>query len=703
MPKPKRRQRDRQRGAQIDSRPPAEKPRKPLFEGALPLVAVAGMALLLRLIAAHGIGAMPSSRMPHLDSLEYLLRARRIASGDFTWPVFPAHAPLYSFTLASLLFVTSGSLAAVRAIQSAIGALTCVLAALAGRRLFGNRSGLAAGLLLAVYAPLIWIDVSLLAEGLLMFFLAAMLWCIATDRHPLLTGAVLGLAALTRPTALIFVPLAIGAARTWRARALVAAAAIVVISPVTIINWRASHTFIPIQAYGGMNFYLGNSPHRDGTASARLGGDWERIEPEAARHGATTPFAEDHYFMQTTRTEIRNEPFAYVRLLLRKLTLTFQNEEVRDSESFYFYRQFAPLLRWLPAFSVLFALACAGMVLANWRERAPWIVAGYIVLSALTCVVLVVGARYRIPMAIGLALLGGLVFQRAPKRRAIAAAAVGLAAAGCTLLWHDPAAHDFAEEWALTARSLRGEGDAAGAERAARQAIAANPGNALGWDELGLALAAREDSAAAVEALQHAIAINGEFSDAHLHLGMIEEFRPNAAEAAAQYARAAQIDPRNIGAWQRLGDVELRRGNAKAAADAYGRVLALDPSNAGALFALARATGILGRAAEGLAIAQRARALREPTGDEWLMMGMLSLQSNRLDSAEEALSHAGENDPRVMFATALLRARQGRFDEASAILAEVVRRYPGFREAAALRQEIEARRSSAERPGPGAR
>ena len=271
-----------------------------------PGVAVFVVAAVLRLIMATQIADLPLSRTPHYDSLEYLTWARQIAAGDFTWPVAPPHGPGYPYFLGAILALSGGRSMAIGLVQSILGAFTCLLGAEAGAVWFGRRAGIATGFILALYAPLIWIDASIYAEGLLIFLMTAALWCVATDRHPAITGAVAGLAILVRPTALILLPLLlIFGARTWRGRAILVTIAIAVVAPATIANWRTMHEWIPIQSAGGMNFYLGNSPLRDGLPSARPGGDWDRIEPDAARHGAITPVAEDRYFARRTIAEIR--------------------------------------------------------------------------------------------------------------------------------------------------------------------------------------------------------------------------------------------------------------------------------------------------------------------------------------------------------------------------------------------------------------
>ncbi|HEY8849750.1 MAG TPA: glycosyltransferase family 39 protein, partial [Thermoanaerobaculia bacterium] len=170
-------------------------------------IAVFVVAAVVRLVVSTQIAGLPHSRTPHYDSLEYLTWARQIAAGDFTWPTPPPHGPGYPYFLGALLAISGGRSMVIALVQSIIGAFTCLLAAEAGAAWFGKRAGIVTGFILALYAPLIWIDASIYAEGLLIFLMTTALWCVATNRHPAMTGAVIGLAALVRPTALILLPL----------------------------------------------------------------------------------------------------------------------------------------------------------------------------------------------------------------------------------------------------------------------------------------------------------------------------------------------------------------------------------------------------------------------------------------------------------------------------------------------------------------
>ena len=572
----------------------------------------------MRAIVAIAIARLPLSRTPQYDALEYLLWAQRIAAGDFTWPANPPHGPAYPYFLGFLLSVSGGSLIFVRVVQAVAGAATCWIAGELAAQKFGVRAGAITAALLAIYAPLIWLDASIAAEGLLMVLLAASLWAALTNKAPILVGVLVGLAALTRPTALIFLPLLMWCAR--RATP-VLAVAILVILPVTIANWRTSHALMPIQAFGGMNIYLGDSPLRDGKASARPGAEWERIEPEAARAGAMSVAAEDRYFVRKTMSEIDAHPGAFARLIFRKAFWTMQNDEVRDTHSFYFFAAQSAVLRWLPGFALLFGFGVAGMVAADWKDRSIQAIGAYSALAVLTCTLLVVGARYRVPLALGLALFGGQIEKR---RRVVAAVVAGIVAALFSLALRDRSTHNFSEEWSLTAASLIKEDNIVEADVAAARAAALDPASALAWDKMGTVRALENRPAEAAEGFRRAVALNPDYATAHEHLGLLLAKTDDLPGAESECKRAVEIDPRN----------------------------------ARALATLARLEGALGRAAQGLAYAQRAAALQPPDDDGWILIAMLAADARQFEVAEQALANVRDPSRAEAVRSAIRKARE---------------------------------------------
>jgi tetratricopeptide (TPR) repeat protein len=514
------------------------------------------VALGARLYAARVLGALPISQSPQLDSAEYLNWARLIAENGFAWPPYPEHAPAYPFFAGAILAVSGGSLMAIRIAQSILGSIACVLTARIASRATTPSAFLPAGLLMALYGPLLYIDTAILAESPLVFLLV---WGLdlatgAKDevRRWLACGLVMGAAAIVRPTALVVCVafLAVLIATSPRLRRVRLASAFVAgvllfTAPVVIQNWRTSGLAM-VQAYGGMNFYLGNRPSGDGGARARLGGEWDRLEGEASRN-ASSRNDQDRYYIQKTINEITDRPGAYLKLLASKLAWTFQDEELRDTHSYYFFVERMPLLRFLPSFGWILALAAGGIAL----RRSPWStwLLAYAVAATVTTVFLVLGTRYRMPMVpVVMAFAGGGVMTFVERVRARDWKQAGTFAAIAVVVWglsevrHDAASHDFAEEWAFTGLSLLQAGNIEDAENAYRTAISIED-SSFAWDGLGLVLQRRLLRNDAREAFERAVQINPDNATAWLHLGLAYEYLRNPRLALDAYAKALSITP----------------------------------------------------------------------------------------------------------------------------------------------------------------
>jgi 4-amino-4-deoxy-L-arabinose transferase-like glycosyltransferase len=124
------------------------------------------------------------------------------------------HPPLFTLLLAGLHALGVGGEEAQRAVcGSLLGAGTVALVGLLGRRLGGDRAGLLAAVLAALYPTLIAADGSLLSETLYGLLIAALLLAALrllerpSPAGALLLGALCGLAALTRSEALLLVAL----------------------------------------------------------------------------------------------------------------------------------------------------------------------------------------------------------------------------------------------------------------------------------------------------------------------------------------------------------------------------------------------------------------------------------------------------------------------------------------------------------------
>jgi hypothetical protein len=181
------------------------------------------------------------------------------------------HPPVYPFFIAAVYDV-SGTLAAVKWAQAALGALLVPALGLVAARAFGTRAGLSVAAIAAAYPELIWFSGHFWCETLFMVFLW---WAwerlLAADESGARTrvaaaaGLLWGIAILTRETVLYFTPvaaawLAWGRGRGGRGRALAfLATALLVVAPWTYRNWVVFQAFIPVSTAGGLNLYQGNA------------------------------------------------------------------------------------------------------------------------------------------------------------------------------------------------------------------------------------------------------------------------------------------------------------------------------------------------------------------------------------------------------------------------------------------------------------
>jgi len=189
-------------------------PAKPGAGRALPIAAILGVALALRLAHWAAVRQAPFIGAPAMDSWEYDRWAREIAGGDWLGHgrgVF-FQAPLYPYLLALLYKAVGPRLDAAYLAQIGLAVAGCYALYRAGRAMAGERAGLAAAALAAVYGPFLFYDVQLVKESIAVtvvcFLLWAMAWALGAGRAGrwLLVGLLLGILALLRENALLVVP-----------------------------------------------------------------------------------------------------------------------------------------------------------------------------------------------------------------------------------------------------------------------------------------------------------------------------------------------------------------------------------------------------------------------------------------------------------------------------------------------------------------
>src|SRR5213593_2087966 len=174
---------------------------------------VATVALATTLRAAHVLSLRATPWFDHLvvDPEYYDEWARRLAAGGWLGERPFYMDPLYPYFLGVIYRLCGRDLLLVRLVQVALGAGSCALVAVIGRRVGGAAIGALAALGFALYKPDIFYVAEVDKTCLSVFLTAAALALALGPSLParFAAGFTLGLAALTRANFLLFAPLGI--------------------------------------------------------------------------------------------------------------------------------------------------------------------------------------------------------------------------------------------------------------------------------------------------------------------------------------------------------------------------------------------------------------------------------------------------------------------------------------------------------------
>ena len=175
--------------------------------------AIFAAALILRLVHLWQYRDCPFFAAPVVDAKTFLDSALLIAGGEFWGGEGPYwQPPLYIYLLALVCWLLPASyFIGIRALQSTLGATSCVLIYLLARRAFGERVARIAGGVSAVCGSFLYFEGELLAVPLEIVINLLLLYRLSlaldSNRGPdwTIAGIIGGFAALTRPNIVLFI------------------------------------------------------------------------------------------------------------------------------------------------------------------------------------------------------------------------------------------------------------------------------------------------------------------------------------------------------------------------------------------------------------------------------------------------------------------------------------------------------------------
>lgn len=400
--------------------------------GRLALGGILLAALLLRvgLLAQYRIGSVFYSQLM-LDAQVYDDWARKIAAGQWLGGEVFYHAPLYPYLLAAAYSLFGHHYLPIYLLQIALGLGQIYLVYRIGREAASEWIGLAAAGLLTFYAALPFFELKLMAVATAIFLGTAALallmdaWKNGGAVRWILSGALIGAAALAAPAALLLAPV-YGAAllvrgTRWVEAGALAAGALLAIAPATIHNLAAGGGLVPISSQGGITFYQGNSIKSRGlyrtvegfTGSPLSQQQEEKAAAEKAEGRPLEASEVSSYWFGKALDAIAAQPGAALGLLQMKIWRWFSSIEYSTEYSQAVERRDLWLL-WLPLlpWGALAVGGIAGMLLGRgvYPGLAP--VSLYLAGTVLPPLIFYVSSRYRLAAAPALAILCAVTLER---------------------------------------------------------------------------------------------------------------------------------------------------------------------------------------------------------------------------------------------------------------------------------------------------
>lgn len=358
--------------------------RAPRFRYALAAIVAGG--LVLRALYAY---ALVKAKPLLGDALEFHLQANLLADGrgyiqPFLWQgqhIANASAdkpPLYPLLEAALSLFGGRSYQWHHLVGVLSGTATIAVVGLLGRRVGGDRVGLLAAGLAAVYPLLVAADGSLRSESTEALLVACtLLAALALKERPnawraALTGALVALATLTRGEALLLLVLVALPAAGWRTRnaGIAVLACALVLAPWLIRTWVVFDQPVAISTNTGGLLAGANCAT---TYSGPLLGQWDYscVPPPVHRNEAQEADRLRSIGLRYARDHASQLPVVLAARLGRSFELFHPRRQARE-EAFFEGRNLRVEDAGVAMYYVLVVFAVWGAVLLR-RRRGPWL------------------------------------------------------------------------------------------------------------------------------------------------------------------------------------------------------------------------------------------------------------------------------------------------------------------------------------------
>jgi len=598
--------------------------RRNLSTYALPLII--GLALVVRLVYLLQYQQSAFWDQLTVDNWYHHNWAISLSEGNVLGDTTYFRAPFYAYCLGLLYAVVGSSLWTARLFGLVIGLASVAMTFALGRKILDRRAGAIAASLHALYPWAVYFEGELLLDSLFMLLVQITVYCFLRWRDNagcsdlLWAGLACGLAAITRPTILVAVPLILvwvlvrsGPGNRAKQLTLYTVGLALIIAPIFLRNLTVADDPVLIASQGGVNLYIGNNDAADGFSAAMpepLGYNW-RIdqvtwEAEKSTGHVLKPGEVSTYWRDRALRWIVDNPDRFLQLYIKKIYLQFADLEISNNRSLRAMFEAIPFLRYNPlSFGLIFPLAVLG-IMAAWRgNQGLAFVLLFVSLYIATVSLFFYNSRFRLPL---------LPFYFV------------LAAAGIGLLIDQIAGHSGRR----LAASL---GVAALAGMLSFSTLLAVPYAPAPQNELssGLVRYRDHDYKAALERFQAARKIDPEFPEANLNIGACY-FRLGRTDSARFYfEREKSLHPGRAKTYHNLASLDLVTGAFRTAQNWSRTAVSLAPYDVTANILLVRALGADSALSTDSLLQEISRASERTSGDLFFLNEAAAVLSRRGD------------------------------------------------------------------------
>ena len=522
---------------------------------------------------------------------KYPYFAQRISEGSDIGERVLDLSPFYLYVNLFIYKIYGKNWEVLAFLQIFLGSLNCLLIYFIGEKVFGRAVGLVAAFILLLYGNLTLVELTLEPETFVLLFNSLFVLILIQDHaetNPsknswkwLLAGAVIGLAAITKPNALLLLPVALvwvwqrhlSPAQSIKAMLLLTVGTALLVSPITIRNYVKFQDFVLLTADGGKVFFHGNGPGSTGMERADLRdqGFAEERQPEpdyahslfrkTARALTGRPLKPSEcarFWFGYTLDYIRAHPLSSFILEVKKFFYFWGNYEVHDIDSAY--KNYRTLQTWpLLPFGIISALGIVGLGLALKKFRQAFLLYEMILVYLFSALVFFVASRYRLPAAPFLAIFAAYtvtsLYTQLQERRLreflVCAGLVAALVAGTYLFFRSEI--DTIDRWQRATRihySLGGnllfkKGLYREAIPEFAKAIELEPDFAPAYNGLGMSYAVLNDFERAEKNFRRVIELSPGIDQGYLNLGLLYELKGEPSKALPLLEKAFLLNPEN--------------------------------------------------------------------------------------------------------------------------------------------------------------